>query len=241
MTKMKFSKLVEEKLEYYVYRLIDPRNGSTFYVGKGKGNRVFAHANGEKLIETDSMPDRLSIVSEIRRLGLEVGHVIHRHGLDEKTAFEVEGALMDAFPGLTNIAGGHGNSDRGAMHAKEIIDKIEAEEAVFEHSGVIVIVNHTSDERSVYNAARYAWKLTLNKLEAMDYVFAVRHGIIVGVFIAEEWLPSESQEFADYETLEGRVGFKGRSAPNNILMRYLRKRIPGRIAYTTKYVYPSKG
>jgi hypothetical protein len=36
---------VAKKLGYYVYRLIDPRNGETFYVGKGKG-RVFQHARG---------------------------------------------------------------------------------------------------------------------------------------------------------------------------------------------------
>ena len=30
---------VARKLKTYVYRLIDPRNGETFYVGKGHGNR----------------------------------------------------------------------------------------------------------------------------------------------------------------------------------------------------------
>ena len=34
---------VSRRLRKYVYRLIDPRNGETFYVGKGEGNRVFAH------------------------------------------------------------------------------------------------------------------------------------------------------------------------------------------------------
>ena len=38
-----FTPEVAEKLKTYVYRLIDPRNGETFYVGKGQGNRVFAH------------------------------------------------------------------------------------------------------------------------------------------------------------------------------------------------------
>ena len=38
-----FSKDVIEQIGYYVYRLIDPRNGQTFYVGKGKGNRIFNH------------------------------------------------------------------------------------------------------------------------------------------------------------------------------------------------------
>lgn len=33
---------------------------------------------------------------EIRLDGFEVGHIVHRHGLDEKTAYEVEAALIEA-------------------------------------------------------------------------------------------------------------------------------------------------
>ena len=49
---------VARKLKTYVYRLIDPRNGETFYVGKGKGNRVFSHMRGEQKIDSlsDSLP-----------------------------------------------------------------------------------------------------------------------------------------------------------------------------------------
>ncbi|MGK3600290.1 LEM-3-like GIY-YIG domain-containing protein, partial [Escherichia coli] len=38
MSQRKFTKEEIEHLGWYVYRLIDPRDGSTFYVGKGKGN-----------------------------------------------------------------------------------------------------------------------------------------------------------------------------------------------------------
>ena len=45
---------VARRLKTYVYRLIDPRNGETFYVGKGQGNRVFAHIRAELGLETRS-------------------------------------------------------------------------------------------------------------------------------------------------------------------------------------------
>lgn len=32
--------------KYYVYKLIDTRNGNVFYVRKGKGNRIFDNVNG---------------------------------------------------------------------------------------------------------------------------------------------------------------------------------------------------
>jgi uncharacterized protein len=99
---------VAKKLSNYVYRLIDPRNGETFYVGKGKADRVFQHARGALKLR-DGLEDKLDAkmlrINEIAKAGLAVGHVIHRHGIeDDKTAFEIEAAVMDAYPGLTNKA-----------------------------------------------------------------------------------------------------------------------------------------
>ena len=50
-----FSPEISQKLMFYVYRLVDPRNGETFYVGKGVGNRVFQHSSG--VAETDQFDE----------------------------------------------------------------------------------------------------------------------------------------------------------------------------------------
>ena len=118
---------VTQKLKAYVYRLIDPRNGETFYVGKGKGNRVFAHIGAEGSLEGDEIDNKLKRIREIRLAGFEVAHVIHRHGMDEKTAFEVEAALIDAYPAIglrcavgRAVEGSRSGLDRHGIRAQAI-------------------------------------------------------------------------------------------------------------------------
>lgn len=102
----KFPSEVVEKLKSYVYRLIDPRNGKTFYVGRGIGNRLYSHILDELGKESDEVGDKLRRIREIRLAGFDVAHVVHRHGMDPSAAKEVEAALIDAYSGLTNIMGG---------------------------------------------------------------------------------------------------------------------------------------
>ena len=155
-----FSAYVAEKLRFYVYRLIDPRNGETFYVGKGKGNRVFQHADGD--VEDDGA-EKLARILSIKVAGFEVGHVIHRHGMDEAVAFEVEAALMQAYPGITNIAGGHGSDERGVAHADEVRRHYEAPVAEFLHRVIVVTVDRLAAEQSLYDATRFAWRISRSK------------------------------------------------------------------------------
>ncbi len=219
-----FPSEVIEKLQYYVYRLIDPRNGDTFYIGKGKGNRIFAHAQGD--LEQDSLSEKMSRIREIKISGFQVAHVIHRHGLSEKTAFDVEAALIDAYQGITNIMDGHGNNDFGVMHADEIIKKYCAEIAKFEHKILLISVNRSALDSSLYEATRYAWRLSKKKAKQAEIILSTVQGLIVGAFVADDWLDAKTDNFPGREAVEGRYGFVGSEASMDIQKMYIGKRIP---------------
>ena len=217
---------VARKLKTYVYRLIDPRNGETFYVGKGQGNRVFSHIRAEENLEGDDLDNKVKRIREIRLAGFEVAHVIHRHGMDDKTAFEVEAALVDAYPGLTNIVGGTGGSDYGAMHAKEIIRRYSAEPAVFQHNALLISVNRSATETSLYEATRYAWKISKSRARKAEVILATVRGLIVGAFVADDWLEASAANFPGHEDVPGRLGFIGREAPPEVKDLYVGRRVP---------------
>ena len=219
-----FSPEVIEKLQYYVYRLIDPRNGETFYVGKGKGNRVFAHIHGD--IENDSLSEKMARIRSIKLSGFEVAHVIHRHGLSESTAFEVEAALIDAYPGITNIMDGHGNNEFGAMHSIEIIKRYSAEIADLKHKAILISVNRSALESSLYEATRYAWRLKVNKASLAEVILPTVQGLIVGAFVAKEWLEATTENFPGRDPVDGRYGFIGSNATIDLCNLYVGKRIP---------------
>ena len=222
---VRFNKEVADQLRHYVYRLIDPRNGETFYVGKGVGNRVFEHARGAR-IDDDPEDMKLQRIREIvNRDGLEVQHVIHRHGMDERMAMEVEAALIDAYPQATNIVGGRDSGDRGLMHAKQIIERYGAEEAVFQHKVVLISINRSAEKHDIYEPVRRAWKLDPKKAAKAQYVLAVVQGLIIGVFVADEWIPATAENFPGHDR-DGRWGFRGHEAPPEIARIYLRHRVP---------------
>lgn len=230
---VRFSETVTDKLGHYVYRLIDPRNGTTFYVGRGQGNRVFSHAAGQQLGSKENQEAlKLKTIRAIRNAGFQVQHVIHRHGMSEETAKEVEAALIDAYPGLANIQGGF-NNDRGVMHAEEIVRTYEASIAEFQHKLILINVNMTSREEDLIDAVRYAWKIDPHRADKADYVLAVRSGLIIGAFEVEgKWLAATAENFPPFSSVgrkgprKGRYGFWGHEAPTEIVKLYVQKRVP---------------
>ena len=227
---LRFSKTVAEKLGFYVYRLIDPRSGDTFYVGKGTGDRVFDHAKGELGTAADELTDKLQRIRDIRRSGLEVLPIIHRHGMSEETAFDVEAALIDAYPSVANIVGGHDSSAVGIMHVRQIIERYKAPEIQFRHFVLLINVNRTVAEKSVYEAVRYAWKLDPQKAAKAEVILAMERGLVIGVFIADEWKRATVANFPALSADEPeRWGFVGDEAPERIANLYLRHRLPDRM------------
>ena len=218
---------VVNKLKTYVYRLIDPRNGETFYVGKGKGNRIFSHIRAEQSLDGDELTNKLQRIRDIRLAGFEVAHVIHRHGMDSETAFEVEAALIDAYPGLTNDVGGVRSNDYGVMHAKEIVRRYCAQPAIFKHRALLISVNRTATEIPLYEATRYAWKISKSKARQAEIVLATTlQGLIVGAFIADDWLEATAANFPGRKDAPGRLAFIGREASEEIKRLYIGKRVP---------------
>ncbi len=252
-----FSQGVREELKYYVYRLIDPRNGETFYVGKGKDDRVFAHVNDEEenfklsISEeeekeddtiTENISQKFKRIREILSSNETVIHIIHRHGLSSKEALLVEATLIDAFPGLANIQGGVSSSEFGPRSARQIQSYYKKEEAVFDDNVIMIAINKmwgkgdiSQDE--LYDATRYAWKLSKEKSSRAEFALAHANGIIREVYKPEVWLPAIFENFGSIIHMEkdnikpedypsNRLAFKGGLAPQNIREKYKGKRIP---------------
>lgn len=234
MSTQLFPSEVHDQLKYYVYRLIDPRTGQTFYVGKGKANRVFEHAkNAIDLGDDDELSDKSRTIQEIINAGLEVVHVIHRHGIeDEQTAFEVEAALIEAYPGLTNIAGGHDNSERGCAHVDQLIRRYKMELINPKHNLLAISIGRSLEEgKSIYDAVRMFWRISEARASSARYVLAHRNGVVLDVFVAEKWVDSSDEAFSKYIPVghvynPPRKGFIGRQAPGEILDLYKNTRLP---------------
>lgn len=231
MVSASFPTSATEQLMHYVYRLIDPRNGETFYVGKGQGDRVFAHAraipaDGENDDSLVSDP-KYQRIRDIQSAGLEVIHVIHRHGMTQRTAFEVEAALIDAYPGLVNLQAGHGANDRGSRHADEIIKAHTLEP--FDLGEPLILINIAAlwNVRETYQATQCMWKINPYRAKQYNLVLGHARGIVRGAYRPDEWLPATTENFSfEDHDIEGRWGFIGREAETPVWNRYVGKRVP---------------
>lgn len=131
----KFSLEIQQELEFYVYALVSPLDSCVFYIGKGKGNRVFEH----ELMALDKPDDKNKNkeILKIRTAGKEVLKYIISYGLTEKEALMLENGLI-AFchlldkkelklKSLTNIVSGHRTTkQKGKLITSGLVDDVIA-------------------------------------------------------------------------------------------------------------------
>lgn len=210
----------DKKRKYYVYRLIDPRTFRIFYVGKGSGDRVFQHVKDVKSLigkDNDAVSLKSQQIAEILACGKQVISIIHRWGLTENEAFEVEAALIDAYPGLTNIQSGH-DAERGAITIEDFerfVLATDYEEPLEDYVLIKTSVNAIQANGSLYDATRMSWRASLEKARKYKYVLSVISGIVREVYEAS-WYREES----------GRIAFNGEVSTNENLRSLIGKRIP---------------
>ena len=106
----------------------------------------------------------------------------------------------------------------------------KTEVAEFRHRVLLININRQFREGAsldeVYEATRFAWKISKSRAEKAEVILAIYQGEIKAAFIADEWLATTSENFPDRKTSPGRFGFIGREASPDIQKLYVGKRVP---------------
>lgn len=225
-----FESSVVEKLEAYVYALIDPRTDRPFYIGKGRDNRVFAHV--ACALESPSASDKYDKILEIVNSGMEVGHLILRHGMDDRAAFQVESALIDFCAAInlpiSNIVLGHDANAFGVMTSDEIVRKYKAPAlSKIDEGFVLININKTykraKGQKSYYEATKESWAINKSRIPTLKYALSEYRGFIVEVFKIERWYSVETHDRTGKPRT--RWGFEGIIAEPEVRARYFNKSV----------------
>jgi hypothetical protein len=88
--------------KWYVYKLVDPRTGAVFYIGKGTGNRAIQHqkdCNKSRAINHA----KNQVISEILAAGMDCTVEYDSYFNDERSAYNQESSLIASHEFITNI------------------------------------------------------------------------------------------------------------------------------------------
>lgn len=208
-----FKESAIEPLGYYVYGLFDPdKLTMPFYIGKGKGNRVFSHADGVagtissiENSEEELLSAKNEIILNIQKSGKNVHHVIFRWGLEQKDALILEATLIDMVNylhenSLTNKVSGHGVA-QGFQVTEDLAQMLNAEEVKTDEPIMIIKIEKRWSELlekydntpakipvdEIQKATEGDWRINTDRAGKAKCVFAVARGLVRAVFIATDW------------------------------------------------------
>tara|TARA_B110000114_G_C14999044_1_gene359879 strand:+ start:159 stop:914 length:756 start_codon:yes stop_codon:yes gene_type:complete len=234
-----FDEKTKKELKSYVYLLINPDTKTPFYVGKGIGNRVFNHLMDAKDGKVGT--EKLDHIQSILKKHKSVEHVIVRHGLNEKTAFQIEAALIDTFRFIPtfnefvsgNIQGGMNSIENGLMSSEEVKRKYNALPLnSIPNTTIIININGSYKKASgtdkIYMATKERWRMKDPRAGQIKYVLSEYKGLIVEVFEVNKWYAIQRQynpgSKKSGQTYIG-YGFDGEVALNKVRNLYINKSV----------------
>lgn len=236
METLQFDEKTQAAVGYYVYMLINPEDKKPFYVGKGKGNRVFQHI--QDALNSDIDTEKCDVIRDIISKGNKVEHIIICHGINnESEAYKIEAAVIDSlnFYGccLTNAVNGHHSAESGLMTANEIKRLYSAESLNCIGKDCVIININGQYSRgmghdAIYGATKEIWRIGKDRIKGLKYVLSEYRGLIIEVFKVDEWYPKErpynSNSKKAGQTYTG-YGFNGHIAEDEVRNKYINKSI----------------
>jgi hypothetical protein len=225
----KFPASILSRLKYYVYMYVDPRDNTIFYVGKGVGNRAFAH------LAADTEKEKSQRIREIRAAGLEPQIDILVHGLrDEETARKIEASVIDlvGIGNLTNLQKGYDSREHGRMSIEQIVATYASAKVQIRVPSILININKSfrygMSQVELYDATRSAWKIGDRKDRA-KYAFAVYQGVVQETYEIKMWFPNNStfnsRKPEGNDLSEERFEFVGRIASAKVRKTYRLKNV----------------
>ena len=194
---------VIEKLATCVYALADPRDKKVFYVGKGNGDRLFAHFREAE--DDNRSSSKVRRIREIWNEDQDVDWFILRWGIrplngdqtSDISAEEIEAAVIDCLamsqngPALNDQGGKRAGN--GLLNSSEVRALGATAVNPNNHYPVVFVfpIQRALEEgRDPYEATRRAWtKSDLMKSGAI--AVGLSGGISRGVFCTDDWEESE--------------------------------------------------
>jgi len=181
------SKIIKE-IKYYVYLLSDPISGEIFYVGKGKGNRVFSH------LKDTNESKKVKKFQEIKDKGLEPKIEFLVHGVEDEISIKkIEAAIIDLIGKnkLTNKVGGYESASFGRMDLSQIKAKYTSKIADISENVVLIKLSdsfrYNMEAIDLYDYTRGRWIISELRRNKITHAFAIYDGIVQETYSVLKW------------------------------------------------------
>ncbi len=144
--------------------------------------------------------EKCSRIRDIINSENEVKKVVILYNLTQDEAYTAEAALLNMMnyltpDALTNLVSGHhADSAMTVEQLERIYGAEELSENNIHHNLLVIKINslykYNMNEKNVMDCARGHWIISERTAQKADYLVAVYHGLIVGIYENMEWHPS---------------------------------------------------